>query len=56
MEIPPSNAKYVFVSRWNKAISCTMPTKWSFPLKISLVNVTKFAVYCGLGQIYWKSS
>ena len=27
--------------------------KWSFPLKISSVNVTKSAIFCGFGQIYW---
>ena len=26
--------------------------KWSFPLRISLVNVTKSAVSCGFGHIY----
>ena len=30
--------------------------KWSFPLRTSLVNVTKSAVYCGFGHIYWKKS
>ena len=28
--------------------------KWSFPLKISSVNVTKSAVFCGFGHIYWR--
>ena len=31
-----------------------MPKKWNFSLKISLVNVTKSAVSCGFGQIYWR--
>ena len=26
--------------------------KWSFPLRISLVNLTKSAVNCGFGHIY----
>ena len=30
--------------------------KWSFPLRISLVNVTKSAVSCGFGHIYWRNS
>ena len=29
----------------------TLHKKWSFYLKISLVNVTKFAVSCGFGHI-----
>ena len=28
---------------------------WSFPLRISSVNVTKFAVFCGFGHIYWRN-
>ena len=33
----------------------TLPKKWSFPLRISSVNVTKSAVSCGFGHIYWKN-
>ena len=29
--------------------------KWSFPLRISSVNVTKSAGNCGFGHIYWLS-
>ena len=29
--------------------------KWIFSLKISSVNVTKFAVSCGFGHIYWRN-
>ena len=29
---------------------------WSFPLKIPSVNVTKSAVSCGFGHIYWRST
>ena len=29
--------------------------KWSFPLRISSINVTKFAVSCGFGHIYWRN-
>ena len=28
--------------------------KWSLPLRISSVNVTKSAENCGFGHIYWK--
>ena len=34
-------------------IHCTK--KWSFPLRISSVNVTKSAVSCGFGHIYWRN-
>ena len=30
--------------------------KWSFPLRISSVNVTKSAWNCGFGHIYWRNS
>ena len=29
--------------------------KWSFPLRISSVNVTKSAVFCGFGHIYLRN-
>ena len=29
--------------------------KWSFPLRISSVNMTKFAQNWGVGHIYWKN-
>ena len=29
--------------------------KWSFLLRISSVNVTKSAVSCGFGHIYWRN-
>ena len=29
--------------------------KWSFPLRNSSVNVTKSAVSCGFGHIYWRN-
>ena len=32
-----------------------MLTKWTFPIMISSVNVTKLAVSCGSGHIYWKN-
>ena len=30
--------------------------KWSFPLRISSVNVIKSLVSCGFNHIYWKKS
>ena len=43
---------------WNYGILCSAPLedtvlKWSFPLRISLVNVTGSAGNCGIGHIYW---
>ena len=33
----------------------TLHKKWSFPLRISTVSVTKSAVFCGFGHIYWRN-
>ena len=33
----------------------TLHKKWSFPLRISPVNVTWSAVNCGFGHIYWRN-
>ena len=33
----------------------TLHKKWSFPLRISLVNMAKSAVYCGFGHIRWRN-
>ena len=32
---------------------CSLHKKWSFPLRISSINVTKFAEKCGFSHIYW---
>ena len=32
----------------------TLHKKWSFPLRVSSVNVTKSAVSCEFGHVYWK--
>ena len=37
------------------ALSMTLHKKWHFPLRISSVNVTKSAVSCGFGHIYWRN-
>ena len=34
-------------------VGSSLHNKWSFPLRITPVNVTKFAVFCGFGHIYW---
>ena len=41
LETPPKKMN----KKWKK--------KWSFPLRISLVNVTKFAKKYGIDHIYW---
>ena len=33
----------------------TLHKKWSFPLRISSVNVTKSVVSCGFRHIYWRN-
>ena len=33
----------------------TLHKKWSFPLRIFSVNVTKSPVLCGFGHIYWRN-
>ena len=38
------------------SISSTLHKKWSFPLRIFLVNMTKCAVSCGFGHIYWRNT
>ena len=41
-----------------KRLSTSQPSlhkKWSFPLRISSVNMTKSAVYCEYGHIYWRN-
>ena len=34
--------------------SLLLQKNWSFPLKVPSLNVTKFAVSCGFGRIYWR--
>ena len=36
-------------------ISLDLHKNLSFPLRISLVNVTKSAIFCLFGHIYWRS-
>ena len=44
---------------WNKHFHINLATvlhkKWSFPLRISSVSVTKSAWNCGFGHIYWRN-
>ena len=36
-------------------VSITLHNKWSFPLRISSVNMTKSAANCGVDHIYWRN-
>ena len=36
-------------------ICTTLHKNWNFPLRISPVNVTKSAVSCEFGDIYWRN-
>ena len=41
---------------WQKLVKATtLHRRWSFPLSISSVNVTKSAVSCRFAHIYWKN-
>ena len=57
---------YLFILCWWKleqldwlcdecAALLALHKKWSFPLRISSVNVTKFTGNCGFGHIYWRN-
>ena len=49
-----SSLHRVMITRTIRGIfHCTK--KWSFPLRISLVNVFKSTVCCGFGHIYWRN-
>ena len=39
----------------NRRPSSSSRKKWSFPLRISSVNVTKSSGNCGSGHIYWRN-
>ena len=41
--------------RRNRMLGHALHKKWSFPLRISPVNVTKSAVSCGFGHIYRRN-
>ena len=55
-----NNSEYGHLSEWVwlKGIRCwhALHKKWSFSLRISLVNVTKAAGNCGFGYINWMKS
>ena len=53
----PSVFFFVIVELKSKLLSTlhTLHKKWSFPLRISSANVTRSAVSCGFGRMYWKN-
>ena len=66
IELPPSHLNLIlsfffinFVSSVIKLsdvhLVITFHCTWSFPLMISSVNVTKSAISCGFGHIYWRN-
>ena len=49
-------AKWFFLKISNVTFELlTLHKKWSFPLRISSVNVTKSTDSCGFGHIYWRN-
>ena len=56
--IPPS-CLLDFRKNWETSFirdtRVTLYKKWSFPLRIFSVNVTKSAGNCGFGHIYWRN-
>ena len=47
------NQDIYFLTHVNRTKIFPLHEKWSFPLKIFSLNVTKFAVSYGFGHIYW---
>ena len=47
--------KIFTVERLAASIYFSQHKKWSFPLRISLVNVTKSVGNCWFGHIYWRN-
>ena len=43
------------ISKFFQTQMWSLHKKWSFPLRISSVNVTKSAASCGFGHIYWRN-
>ena len=47
--------KIVFYKLGFQSALSTLHKKWSFPIKIFSVNVTKSARNCGFSHIYWRN-
>ena len=48
------SSSVIFLLDYATTIGSFVHKKWSFPLRISSVNVTKSALSCGYGHIYWR--
>ena len=48
--------RWLPISNFLKLLIVSLHKKWSFPLRISSVNVTKPVVSCGFGHIYWRNT
>ena len=44
-----------YTGKYRAAVHDILRKKWSFPLRISSVNVTKSADSCGFVHIYWRN-
>ena len=53
---PQACSKPCAILAYSEPETYSMHKKWSFPLMISSVNVTKSARNCGFGHIYWRNS
>ena len=42
-------------SAFNLWFTDSLHKRWSFPLRVFSVNVTKSTVFCGFGHIYWRN-
>ena len=42
-------------TKWINKVAITLHKKWNFPLRISLVNMTKSTDFCAFGHINWKN-
>ena len=52
------NAKitsYYYLAKMLMCYGLSLHKKWSFPLRISSVNMTKSTGDCGFGHIYWRN-
>ena len=47
--------KLITISSWRTQDTLHLHKKWSFPLRISPVNVTKSVGNCGFGHIHWRN-
>ena len=49
------NVEKLYDKGWHHNTHVSPHKKWSFPLRIFSVNVTKSTGNCGFGHIYWRN-